>query len=141
MYILDTDVIAHDQNEHPILSAKVRSTPGKQLFITSVTLDEQFRGRLAYINRHRNNLHKSPQGHAAVVQTVYYSSKWNMLAYDEDADTTFHRLKRQHIRIGSHDLHIAPIAFLHHFTVVTHKIRDFAEVLDLEVEDWTGASQ
>jgi hypothetical protein len=30
------------------------------------------KGRLAYINKHRNNPRRSAQGHATLVQTVYY---------------------------------------------------------------------
>ncbi len=38
MFILDTDAITHDQNGHPILTAKVRSTPLDRLFTTSLAL-------------------------------------------------------------------------------------------------------
>jgi hypothetical protein len=72
VFVLDTDAITHDENAHKILSAKVKSAPRKQLFTTSVTIEEQLKGRLAYINKHRNNPRRSAQGHAALVQTVYY---------------------------------------------------------------------
>lgn len=141
MFILDTNAITDDQNAHPILSAKVRNTPREQLFTTSVTLEEQLKGRLAYINRHRNNPHRSTQGHTALIQTIYYFSKWNILSYNEDADAIFRQLRSQRIRIrvGSQDLRIVAIGLLHSFTVVTRNIRDFAQVPNLDVEDWTVA--
>ena len=52
MFIFDTDAITHDQNAHPVLRGKVNSTPRAQLFTTSVTVEEQLRGRLAYINKY-----------------------------------------------------------------------------------------
>jgi len=125
LFILDTDAITDDQNAHPILSAKVRNIPREQLFTTSVTVEEQLKGRLAYINRHRNNPRRSAQGHTALIQTVYYFSRWNILSYSEDADAIFRQLqrqrirKRQRIRIGSQGLRIAAIGLLYGFTVVT----------------------
>ena len=140
MFILDTDAITHDQNRHQILSVKVRSMPRQHLFTTSVTAEEQLKGRLAYINRHRNNPRQSAQGHASLVQAVYYFNKWSILPYDEDADVIFRQLQRQHRRVGSQDLRIAAIALFHGFTVVTSNIRDFAQVPNLNVEDWTIVS-
>jgi tRNA(fMet)-specific endonuclease VapC len=77
--VLDTDAITHDQNAHQILSTKVRSTPREHLFTTSITLEEQLKGRLAYINKHRNAPRKSAQGHVARVRTVSYFSRWNIV--------------------------------------------------------------
>ena len=46
MFVLDTDSITHDQNAHPILSEKVSNTPREDLFTTSVSVEEQLKGRL-----------------------------------------------------------------------------------------------
>jgi tRNA(fMet)-specific endonuclease VapC len=136
VFVLDTDAITHDQNAHPILSAKVRSTPRGQLFTTSITVEEQLRGRLAYINKHRNNPRKLAQGHATFVQIVHYFNKWNILLFNEEAGVIFRQLQKQRIRIGTQDLRIAAIALLHGFTVVTSNVRDFDRVPNLKVEDW-----
>lgn len=52
MYILDTDSISLDQKEHPILRSKINETPTEQFFTSIITVEEQFRGRLASIRRH-----------------------------------------------------------------------------------------
>jgi tRNA(fMet)-specific endonuclease VapC len=137
MFILDTDSITHDQKEHPILIERVRTAPREDLFTTSVTIEEQLKGRLAFLHRERNHPHRSAQGHGDLVQTIFYFSKWNVLLYTEDADALFRRLRKQRIRIGSQDLRIAAIALLHGFTVVTSNRRDFNKVPNLKVEDWT----
>jgi hypothetical protein len=49
VFILDTDAITHDQHAHPVLSARVRNTPSEDLFTTSITVEEQLKGWLAYI--------------------------------------------------------------------------------------------
>jgi tRNA(fMet)-specific endonuclease VapC len=137
MFILDTDSITHDQNAHAILSERVKTTPREQLFTTSISIEEQFKGRLAYLNQHRNSARKSALGHAALVQTIFYFSNWNILSYHEEADAMFRRLRKQRIRIGSQDLRIAAIALFHELTVVTSNYHDFAQVPNLNVEDWT----
>src|SRR5215475_10099360 len=119
----------------------MNSTPRTQLFTTSVTVEEQLRGRLAYIGKYRQVPAKAAQGHVALIQTVYYFSKWNILAFHEEADTMFRQLRAQRIRIGNQDLRIAAIALLYGSTVVTGNVRDFSQVPDLNVVDWTAVSQ
>ncbi len=141
MFILDTDSITHDQNAHPVLIERVKNTPRQHLFTTSVTIEEQLKGRLAYLNRHRKSPRQSAQGHAALVQTIFYFSQWNILLYREDVDAEFRRLQKQRLLIGSQDLRIAAIALVHSFTVVTSNRRDFIQVPNLKVEDWTKPAQ
>ena len=119
----------------------MNSTPRAQLFTTSVTVEEQLRGRLAYISKYRHVPAKAAKGHVALIQMISYFSKWNILAFHEAADTMFRQLRAQRIRIGSQDLRIAAIALLSGFTVVTRNVRDFSQVLGLNVEDWTAVSQ
>lgn len=61
--------------------------------------------------------------------------------FNEEAFAVFQRLQRQRIRIGSQDLRIVAIAFLHGFTIVTSNVRDFFQIPHLTIEDWTSASQ
>ena len=141
MFILDTDAITDHQNAHPILSAKVSNTPPAQLFTTPITVEEQLKGRLAYLNRHRHHPRESAQGHAALLKSVFYFNLWSILLFNEEAYAIFRQLQQQRIRIGSQDLRIAAIALFHGFTVVTRNVRDFAHVPDLRVEDWAATSQ
>jgi tRNA(fMet)-specific endonuclease VapC len=66
---------------------------------------------------------------------VEYSS------FFEEADIIFRRLRQQRIRIGSQDLRIAALALLYGFTVVTSNVRDFSQVPNLNVTDWTIVPQ
>src|SRR5216683_3738267 len=138
MFILDTDSITHDQNAHPVLIERVKITPRQHLFTTSVTVEEQLKGRLAYLNRHRNSPSLSARGHAALVQTIFYFSQWNILLYREEVDAQFRHLRKHRLPISSQDLRIAAIALVHDFTVVTSNRRDFLQVPNLRVEDWTS---
>jgi tRNA(fMet)-specific endonuclease VapC len=137
VFILDTDAITHDQRAHPLLSVRVCDTPREHLFTTSVTVEEQLKGRLAYIHRYRNNSSRLAQGHAALVRTLYYFARWHILSITEETDALAQQLRRQRIRIGSQDLRIAAITLLYGFTVITSNIRDFSQVPGLSVVDWT----
>jgi tRNA(fMet)-specific endonuclease VapC len=141
VFILDTDAITHDQHAHPVLSARVRHAPCEDLFTTSITVEEQLKGRLAYIHRYRNDPPRLAQGHAALVRTIYYFARWNILSVSEEAEARVRQLRQQRIRIGSQDLRIAALALLYGFTVVTSNIRDFSQVPNLSVVDWTVTAQ
>ncbi len=141
MFILDTDAITHDQHAHPLLSVRVRDTPREHLFTTSVTVEEQLQGRLAYIHRYRNDSSKLAQGHAALVRTIYYFARWNILSLSEEAEVVVRQLRQQRIRIGSQDLRIAATALLYDFTVVTSNVRDFSQVPNLTISDWAVTTQ
>jgi tRNA(fMet)-specific endonuclease VapC len=141
VFILDTDAITHDQHAHPVLSVRVRNTPREDLFTTSVTVEEQLKGRLAYIHRYRNDPPRLAQGHAALMRTIYYFARWNILSISEEAEVLVRQLRQQHIRIGSQDLRIAALALLYGCTVVTSNVRDFSQVPDLSVADWTVTPQ
>lgn len=141
MFILDTDAITYDQYAHPILCAHVRNTLREHLFTTSVTVEEQMKGRLAYMHRYRNHSDKLAQGHAALVRSIYYFARWNILTFSAEAEVLFQQLRQQRIRIGSQDLRIAATALLYGFTVVTSNVRDFSQVPNLTVVDWTVVPQ
>jgi Predicted nucleic acid-binding protein, contains PIN domain len=118
----------------------MRHTPREDLFTTSVTVEEQLKGRLAYIYRYRNSPLQLVQGHAALVRTIYYFARWNVLSVSAEAEVLVRQLRQQRIRIGSQDLRIAALALLYSFTVVTSNVRDFSQVPDLSVVDWTVTS-
>jgi tRNA(fMet)-specific endonuclease VapC len=91
----------------------VRNTPRDHLFTTSITVEEQLKGRLVYINTYRNDPRKLAQGHTALVQTIFYFARWNILPFPEEAADIFRQLRQQRIRIGTQDLRIAAAALLH----------------------------
>jgi tRNA(fMet)-specific endonuclease VapC len=61
-----------------------------------------------------------------------------VLDYDEPAAVELQRLRRMKIRIGTQDLKIAAITFVHDATLLSGNLRDFRKVPGLKVEDWTS---
>ena len=136
-YILDTDHITALQNCHPIFLQHFRSIDDSEIFVTIITLEEQIRGRLKVINDHNTNSQKLPLAYYELHKTFDFFGKMNLLDFDHQALTHYQNLKKQKIRIGSQDLKIAAIALTHQMTLVTRNTKDFCQVTDLTLEDWT----
>jgi tRNA(fMet)-specific endonuclease VapC len=60
-----------------------------------------------------------------------------VLDFDENAAKVFQDLKSQKIRIGVMDLKIASIAISRKAILVSRNLRDFEQVPNLVVKDWT----
>ena len=60
-----------------------------------------------------------------------------VLDYDENAAKVFQDLKSQKIRIGTMDLKIASIAISQTAILISRNLKDFEEVPNLVVKDWT----
>ena len=60
-----------------------------------------------------------------------------IVGFDGKAANTFVQLKSQKIRIGTMDLKIAAITIANGAILISRNLRDFAQVPNLTVEDWT----
>ncbi len=136
LYILDTDHVTLLQHSHIPVVERVGQVASRDLAVTVVTVAEQMQGWLATIRRARNEqmaLHPFYQ----LRQTVLFYLTVQVLPYTEQAVSEFARLRQQKIRIGTQDLRIAAIALSLGSVVVTRNARDFGQVPDLRVEDWS----
>ncbi|ETW98217.1 MAG: hypothetical protein ETSY1_19700 [Candidatus Entotheonella factor] len=60
-----------------------------------------------------------------------------LLDYDDAAHECYIQLREQKIRIGTQDLRIAAIVLSVNGILVTRKRRDFSQVPNLIITDWT----
>ena len=134
-YILDTDHISLYQHGYPSISQKINSLQKEQLFVTIISLEEQLRGRLAVIRNPQNIT--LPNAYRNFHTTYRFFSGMNILDFDHRALTHYQNLKKQKIRIGSQDLKIEAIALVQQMTLVTRNIKDFSQIPDLILADWT----
>ncbi len=51
----------------------------------------------------------------------------------------YRQLVQRGVRIGSQDLKIAAIVFVHQSTLVTSNLRHFDQIPGLSIEDWNNA--
>jgi tRNA(fMet)-specific endonuclease VapC len=138
VYVLDTDLLSLYQRNHPQVSARIHLARqnGFGLTTTVVTVEEQYAGRLAQIRKSQ-----TPEtliaAYSRLTLTFSLFSQLKILGYDMSADNYFRQFRQMGIRIGTQDLRIASIALAHNAILVTRNRKDFDQVPNLTIEDWS----
>jgi tRNA(fMet)-specific endonuclease VapC len=141
-YILDTDHITALQRRDPIFLQYFKLIDDSQIFVTIINLEEQVQGRFQYINeiKKKKDYEKLLGAYANLRETVYFFSQMqeNLLDFDQSALDEYQKLcqKFPDKRIQQ-DLKIAAIALTHQMILVTRNTKDFCQIPDLTLEDWT----
>jgi tRNA(fMet)-specific endonuclease VapC len=136
-YILDTDHVTLFQHNYPKIAQRARAIGSSNIFITTVTLEEQLRGRLAAISRAATKLEQLSIAYENLRETQLFFCSMNLLNFDNAAYNFYQSLRQQQIRIGTQDLRISAIALANQTIIVTRNQQDFSKVPDLSLEDWT----
>jgi len=139
-FLLDTDHLSVLQwREQPAcdrLAARLDEVPPDDLATSIVSFHEQMHGCQTYISRA-----KRPEQIVvayARLEIVFRSFlKMNVLSFSEEAQKRFGQLRRQCPRLQTMDLRSASIALVTESTLLSRNLRDFRQVPDLAVEDWT----
>lgn len=136
IYLLDTDHITLAQHNHPNIAKHILATSPAQLRVSVVTAHEQMRGRLAQVQRAKNN-NQLIYTYQLLHQTIKFYHTIPMIDFDTKAATIFEQLNQHKIRIGTLDLRIASIALAVGAILVTRNQKDFKKVPNLIIEDWS----
>ena len=140
MIILDTDCLSlFDREkylESSVLRNKLNEFPPDEIFTTIITFEEQMRGWLAYLSKCKN-IEQQIFAYERLNQFLNNFREIAVLEFDENAAKVFQHLKSNKIRIGSMDLKIASIAIANRAILVSRNLKDFEQVPDLTVQDWT----
>ena len=139
-YILDTDHVTALQRGNSIFLQHFKLIDDSQIFVTIITLEEQIQGRFEQINiiKKNKNYKKLPGAYANLRETVDFFSQMNLLDFDESALDYYQNLSQRfpHKKIQQ-DLKISAIALANQMTLVTRNNKDFCQIPDLILEDWT----
>jgi tRNA(fMet)-specific endonuclease VapC len=138
VYVLDTDLLSLYQRNHPQVSARIRLARqnGLRLTTTVITVEEQYAGRLAQVRKSQTS-ETLIAAYSRLTATFSLFSQLEILGYEISADNYFRQFRQMRIRIGTQDLRIASIALAHNAIVVTRNRKDFEQVPDLIIEDWS----
>lgn len=136
-YILDTDHVTLFQHNHPKIVQRAKIIGGANIFVTTVTLEEQFRGRLAAIARVASQPQKLAIAYKNLRKTLVYFCNVNLLDFDDAAYNCYQNLRQQKIKVGTQDLRIASVALANKAIVVTRNHKDFSKVPNISLEDWS----
>lgn len=129
-YLLDTNVcIVHLANRSLKVQQKLASISPKEIALCSVVKAEIIYGTL------KGNYTSQTAALRQSFLTQFVSFSFDDLAADFYGQERA-RLARLGQSIGPNDLMIASIALANNLTLVTHNIREFSRVANLQCEDW-----
>jgi tRNA(fMet)-specific endonuclease VapC len=141
MYILDTNILRlldHDNADSVVLQLRLGGVARQEIFTTIINYEEQVRGWLALAAQTKDNtrlvtIYMLLRHHLETFRAI------QLLDFDIDAAQEFENLQnRQELRkITTPDKKIAAIALAHNAVLITQNLRDFVDIPNLKVEDWT----
>jgi tRNA(fMet)-specific endonuclease VapC len=137
-YILDTDHVSLAQRGQSHIVERIATIPPEQLAVSIITVQEQLRGRLAQVQQARNSI-ALIHAYKLLHETLMFYLTVSIIDFDEHAAATMDSLRRHKIRIGTLDLRIAAVTLAVGATLVTRNRRDFEQVPELAIEDWSVA--
>ena len=139
MIVLDTDhVNVLKYPEHPrfaSLTTQLNTSADQDIATTVITLEEQMRGWLGWMNRAQDVRRQVP-AYQELLRLCDFFTRWHVVLFDEQAASTLQGLRAQRIRIGTMDLKIAAIALVHDALLLSANLRDFQQVPNLRVANW-----
>lgn len=136
LWVLDTDHVSLFQQNHPIVSRRIKAVNPEEIAVTVITVEEQFYGRLNQIRRAKS-ADAILSAYTRLRATLNYFKTVNLLDFNQTADNCYRELVRQKIRIGTQDLRIAACVISSNGILVTRNRRDFERIPGLRFEDWT----
>jgi tRNA(fMet)-specific endonuclease VapC len=138
--ILDTDHLTVIQRRaepaYSRLRARLSKFSSNAIQTTIISFEEQMRGWLALISRARNQP-SEVKAYERLQALMRFFNEIPVLDYTEVAAVRFEDLKHSRLRVGSMDLKIASIALANDGLLLSSNLKDFSQVFNLRVEDWT----
>jgi len=137
--LIDTDHLSVLSNRrstaHVMLVQRMTSSPDQEFAIPVICVEEQCKGWLALVNRARR-IHDQVGPYERLAKLIDFLSDWDLIPFNVAAADEFERLRKQRVRIGTHDLKIAATTIVQGASLLTANLRDFRQVPGLRAEDW-----
>jgi len=129
-YLLDTNTcIRHINGRSPVITKRLSAIKEGDIVLCAVVVAELLFG--AYGSQYPEQ---------TVTKQLRFTALFSSLPFDDVAADHYAQirtfLKKQGTPIGANDLLIAAIARANNLTLVTHNIREFQRVPNLQLEDW-----
>ncbi len=140
MIILDTDCLSLLERQtgtaYLRLQAKLDEFPSDEIATTIITFEEQMRGWMSFLAKMRS-IDEQVFAYETLKQYFDYFKTLTIIEFDQNAAEIYKNLKANKIRIGTMDLKIASIAIANEAILVSRNLKDFEQVPDLTVQNWT----
>ncbi|MHC5824560.1 MAG: type II toxin-antitoxin system VapC family toxin [Nostoc sp.] len=136
LWILYTDSVSVFQRGNLEIARRLNIIDPSEVAIKIITVEEQLRGRFQVIRRAPPNDLVSAY---EKLQVTFDSLKsFNVLKFTAKAQKLYTNLLYQKIKVGRQDLQIAALALSVNGILVTRNNRDFCQVPNLVLENWTS---
>ena len=139
LYILDTDHVSMWLEDDPVVCRNIE-IHRSDLVITIVTVQEVFNGWISRLN-HPSEAHRQVSLYAKLSSVVMLLKEVDVLDFDHEADHFFRTMLNQNPSLRKSrlqkDMRIASIALANDAIVVTRNYRDFVQVPNLKILDWS----
>ena len=140
MIILDTDCLSllerQTGKDYLLLQARLDEFPSDEIVTTIITYEEQMRGWMSYLAKMRW-IDDQVFAYETLKQYFDYFKTLTVIDFDKSAAEIYKTLKSNKTRIGSMDMKIASITLSREAILVSRNLRDFEQVPNLVVKDWT----
>lgn len=136
---MDTDhlsLIQRDGLPGQRIRVRLSSLPVDQVATTVISYEEQVKGRLLVLSQAKT-AEKVTSAYRGLQQLSVDYQSIHLLAFDEVAFDKARQLRKQYPRLGAMDLKIPAIALTQDATVLTRNQKDFGQILNLKIEDWS----
>lgn len=130
IYLLDTNVCIKLLNNNNIaVTNKLRKHKPEEIYLSTIVQFELYYG--AY---------KSSKLEKNLVKLERFCSQFIILTFDEKSAKTAGKIRTELNKLGTpigvYDLQIASIALANNLILVTHNIKEFSRIENLQYEDW-----
>ncbi|MFN5728072.1 MAG: type II toxin-antitoxin system VapC family toxin, partial [Pseudanabaena sp.] len=119
---------------------RIFQTEPDNLAISVITAEEICQGWLSEINKYSqaNQSSRLLLAYSEFEKSLDFFQTIQRLSFDTNAYNQFEILRHQFRRLGTRDLRIAAIALSLNATVITRNAKDFGQIKNLSIEDWSS---
>jgi tRNA(fMet)-specific endonuclease VapC len=130
IYLLDTNTcIVYLKGLNLKLKQRLESQTLNNIVVCSVVKSELFYGAI-----------KSKKSQENLLKQKIFLNKFISLPFDDQCTEIYGKirteLEQKGTPIGAYDLQIASIAIANNLILVTHNVREFQRISNLQIEDW-----
>ncbi len=138
LFVLDTDHLSMFQRGYGPLLPRIQAVPASRMAITIISVEEMLQGRLAQVRRAGPGEERI-NAYTWLEKTIRFFQFFQILSFDAEVERRYAALLARRLGVGAQVLKIAAIALNHHAVLVTRNRRDFNQISELPLEDWTIA--
>jgi tRNA(fMet)-specific endonuclease VapC len=139
LLILDTDHASLFLKGNTLVCDRIFQAEPDNLAISVITAEEICQGWLSEINKYSQASQSSRLllAYSEFEKSLNFFQTIQRVSFDTNAYNQFETLRQKFRRLGTRDLRIAAIALSINATVITRNAKDFGQIQNLSIEDWS----